>query len=1181
MLGDAWDANLGEIRQTGEVDLLCFTGDLAFSGRDHEYGSMDEARPGLFTVSELMSRTIAALGLSRDQVFVVPGNHDIDRDISAESWAEFRKLNGTGTRADADLLSLWMCGGEPPRGYQPELRELVLARQAAYRGWVQRHFGTRLLPRVERQAARPPQGHPNLGYRHSMRIGGHDVHILGLDSAWLAGDDHDAGKLWLTDDQVLRAATNHEGRELAGFRLALMHHPPGEIADGENTEKLLADRVDLLLRGHLHEAAVRTVGDPQRTFRIAAAGSLYERDKHRNGMQVIDVTLDHQGRPRGYEVWFRSWSSGASAWHDDDGVYAGSRQGRVAWRLEPPAARPEASTSPGSPRPPRPPRLPTRVVYEYPGAIVQMLHGRAEPYQKVMSWLRDPAVRISVISGRPGAGKTALACKVLADLISARDVDGVVMMSQAKGQSFSVAAVLAGLDQLNDPARRLGDAVLGDETRTFRSRLDAVLNRLGERDVIVLLDMFESLIGKTNELDRDVAELLRLILSHPRRRLRIVITTRQSAINELKDPKLFGLVDLSDLQGNDLDAKATEALLRSFEQAHRLGLSSATAEVFAEVHRLTRGNPYELEQIVRHLSQSHGLTLAGWVTWATAQTGKLDELQVKAMFNDANAVERAVLLAVAVAGDPAGAAHVAAMLAQLIPDLGRDLGEMFDTLCGRDQVHRCEGGYTLHPRDREILLGACARSPIEVAGRRFTTADVKRVDCEILEARVPDPARLSSAAQAKALVRAIAGRLGIGDLDRAREILLATADQLLFFGEVAFVADTAARLLEQPTPSESDRCWLYVRAGDAKGLLGERKAALAYYDEARRVATDELVIGVDVLRARSLVDLDRLDEATEALRRWGEDPRVARTPALESMYWHERAMLARELLRLDDAIAFERTALRSCAGDKDHGQRANLARALMSVGAFVEAERFIRASLEVSSRTLNRVFYANQLEIMSDVLLGRGDIAEAERSCRQSLAARRELGVAGFIARSLLRHGWLLELQGRAGEAAATYREALEIRRQLKDWKEEFPATAISVALAAGDLAAAAAALARSEVRTPASDRDRLLLGGLRLAQGDPAGAIGPFRQVAGQARRALAACDRNTHAGRRLVVALCGLVATGDDHDVMAEIDRFRSNIDSLGPMMELRHQLRVLHRCDRTGRSTPVVEHCSAMLT
>lgn len=521
------------------------------------------------------------------------------------------------------------------------------------------------------------------------------------------------------------------------------------------------------------------------------------------------------------------------------------------------------------------------------------------------------------------------------------------------------------------------------------------------------------------------------------------------------------------------------------------------------------------------------------------------------------------------------------MLACLIPPFGFKLGEIFNTLCSRYQLRRFDGGYTLYPRDREILLGVCQRTPIKVANRRFTTADIKRIDCEILEASVPSPARLSSAAQGEALVRAISGRLGIGDFDRARELLLATEDQLIFLGKIAFVADTAARLLAQATPSKSDRCWLYIRAGDAKALLGEEQATLAYYDEARRVATDEQVIGVDVMRARVLVDLDRLDEATEALRRWEADPRMPLDPALESMYWHERASLAAKLFRLDDALAFERTALRSCGGDKEHGQRANVARALMSVGTFIEAEQLIRASLAVSSETTNHVFYANQLAIMADVLLGRGKLAEAEQRCLQSLATRREIGVAGFIASSLLCHGWLLELQGRGGDAAAVYCEALELRRGLRDWKAEFPAHAIRVALAAGDVAAATAALSQCEARTPTSNQDRLLCGELRLAQGDPVGAIGPFEQVVVAARNALAACDRNTAVGRQLVVALCGLVAAGDDHhDVIAEIARFRSKIDSVGPIVELRHQLRVLHRYDRTGRSTSILERCNAML-
>lgn len=439
---------------------------------------------------------------------------------------------------------------------------------------------------------------------------------------------------------------------------------------------------------------------------------------------------------------------------------------------------------------------------------------------------------------------------------------------------------------------------------------------------------------------------------------------------------------------------------------------------------------------------------------------------------------------------------------------------------------------------------------------------------------------LSSAAQAEALVRAITGRLATGDFDHARKTLLATEDRLLLFGAVAFVADTAATLLARRIPSKSERCWLYIRAGDAKGFLGDSQAALAYYDQARGIVTDEQMASVDVMRARFLIGLGRLDEAADVLRRLGEDSRVT-MPPLGGIYWHERASLARKLLHLDEALVCERRALRTCEVDNEHGQCANLARALMDVGVFVEAEHLIRESLAESSGTMNRMFHASQLAIMSEALLGRGQLAAAEQYGLQSLAARREIGVAGYIVRSLLSHGWLMEVQDRGAEAAAAYREALEIQRVLKDWTAAFPAPEISVALAAGDWTAAAAALSRCEATSPTSDRDRLLLGGLRLAQGDMAGAAEPLRQVIQEARTALTACDRNTHAGRQLVVALCGLVAAGENHDVITEIDRFRSSIDSLGPVMELCHQLRMLHRYDRAGRTTPALERCNALIS
>lgn len=87
VLGDAWLENLEVIADSGRgVDLVCFTGDVAFGGRREEY-----ARAADF-VRELLRR----LGLGPERFFAVPGNHDADRDVQAEAcvaictWASRR-----------------------------------------------------------------------------------------------------------------------------------------------------------------------------------------------------------------------------------------------------------------------------------------------------------------------------------------------------------------------------------------------------------------------------------------------------------------------------------------------------------------------------------------------------------------------------------------------------------------------------------------------------------------------------------------------------------------------------------------------------------------------------------------------------------------------------------------------------------------------------------------------------------------------------------------------------------------------------------------------------------------------------------------------------------------------------------------------------------------------------------
>ncbi|WP_309896668.1 metallophosphoesterase [Archangium sp.] len=374
VLGSEWERNLEALLKDGPIDLVCFTGDVANWGKPEEYGP----------ATEFIDALLGKLALPRERLFLVPGNHDIDRSQGKTAWSKLRGKKGLLFQVEPLQLSRWMAGGKPPLGLEKVKREVLLSRQGAYRDWVATTLGRKELVPSEKAP------HPLLGYRQTLRLPGHpfDIHVVGLDSAWLAGDDNDSGKLLLTTDQVGRLTTD-KGEPLSGFRLALIHHPLADLADRGDCQRMLAASVDLLLRGHLHEEEVETWEDPDRTSRQLAAGCLYEghhADQWPNACHVIEARLDEAGRPIRYELRFRSWSK-RGHWHDDNSLYKGTENGRLTWWL--------------GPRPIPPVSMPT-------GSFVGRTRELEELKAALLPAERRP-VLICAVHGMPGVGKSYLA----------------------------------------------------------------------------------------------------------------------------------------------------------------------------------------------------------------------------------------------------------------------------------------------------------------------------------------------------------------------------------------------------------------------------------------------------------------------------------------------------------------------------------------------------------------------------------------------------------------------------------------------------------------------------------------------------------------------------------------------------------------------------------------------------
>ncbi|HWM93107.1 MAG TPA: metallophosphoesterase [Thermoanaerobaculia bacterium] len=376
VLGKEWFNNLKAMLEDGPIDLVCFTGDAA------DWGKLEEFE----RTTDFFEAILKETALPWDRFFAVPGNHDIDREVDEKFWTRARPRILAQSPLEA---ARWMAGlATSSRDLSSINPAKLLARQRSYREWLRTIGRADLLP--------DPALHPNLGYRQTLRLRElpFDFHVIGFDSAWLCGSRNEAGQILLTQDQIGRLCSNPQGDSLPGFRLLLVHHPLDDLADAAEARRLLGDRVDLLLRGHLHEPEISQWADPDSRLRQMAAGCLYEgheADQYQNACAVIEISLDSQGRPLRYDIRFRGWNPKKGFWFDDGSLCRGSNGGRVVWEI-----RPAVEPPPIEPR------------------VREVFVGRKEELQQLRSLLlpESPETRpvaICAVQGMPGVGKSYLA----------------------------------------------------------------------------------------------------------------------------------------------------------------------------------------------------------------------------------------------------------------------------------------------------------------------------------------------------------------------------------------------------------------------------------------------------------------------------------------------------------------------------------------------------------------------------------------------------------------------------------------------------------------------------------------------------------------------------------------------------------------------------------------------------
>ncbi|TKD12187.1 metallophosphoesterase [Polyangium fumosum] len=259
-------------------DALFLTGDIAFSGKKEQYA---EARAW---IDALTSR----LGIAPDRVFLVPGNHDVDRAIDKTDRNVARLLRGL--RQGADLLDEVLANADD--------KALLTSRFAAYLEFA-RAFPAVHLP-------------DTFSWAHAFTTNGLALRILGLNTALIAADDLDRGKLWLGNEALAKTLADADrSRELV---LVLTHHPlrDGWLGDQRDADRYLQSRAHVHLFGHVHDATSEDArsGSGTGLLRIAAGAAHGDNlpgipASHGYSVGAVIPMLDGSVHAR---IWPRAWS---------------------------------------------------------------------------------------------------------------------------------------------------------------------------------------------------------------------------------------------------------------------------------------------------------------------------------------------------------------------------------------------------------------------------------------------------------------------------------------------------------------------------------------------------------------------------------------------------------------------------------------------------------------------------------------------------------------------------------------------------------------------------------------------------------------------------------------------------------------------------------------------------------
>lgn len=244
-------------------DLIFCTGDIAF-------GETEKAplKQQYQQAREFFDQLLAIWKLPKERLFVVPGNHDINRksvntdaQTTLTQWAE---------KAPDYAQKINQRFADRPREFLD-----AIARLNEYADFIKEY-----LPHQADADGRHC-------YAHIVDINGLKVGVAGFNSVWSCADDKDDRHLWMAAEWQFNTAK--PALKEAMICIGLIHHPPDWLnaVDRDMSTRRIAADFHFWLQGHTHNAWV----EPGQAHTVIGAGAVGAEESDEFGVNWVTLDL--------------------------------------------------------------------------------------------------------------------------------------------------------------------------------------------------------------------------------------------------------------------------------------------------------------------------------------------------------------------------------------------------------------------------------------------------------------------------------------------------------------------------------------------------------------------------------------------------------------------------------------------------------------------------------------------------------------------------------------------------------------------------------------------------------------------------------------------------------------------------------------------------------------------------